>query len=458
MSKFEFPPMPVQVHGIETAYQFPPNKPLFKIQLYDTTTPKYGGGEQRFKWLVFERGDAVAVLLYRKDTQEIVLTRQFRAPTLKCDRRLDDGSYVPINDGQLLEVIAGMELNNEGSENCAVREVKEETGYTITTDRLRRVATFYSSPGGTSERILLYYAEVTEKDADPNFKVGGIDGEENIHVYHMPLSEFFSWIESLSDQPLAELDAKVLIASLFLKQMLKNVPDAKQQPARKGQVTYRYKPDTKLTLTLRMGDLENIKDVDAWINSENTDMEMDRFIGTSVSAFIRYAGAYKDRQGHVLEDTIADDLRKKMGSRRHSRIGTVHDTLPGELGGSNNVIRIFHVATVQGVATRGVMAQVNHIADVTCKALSAVEKRNRARFSKTCKSALLPMIGTGDQGLAPEIAFPEIVKGIVSYFDGHAGGTLKAVHVCAYRMHDAEVAIKFLDENPDFERLQAAGA
>ena len=43
------------------------------------------------------------------------------------------------------------------------REIEEELGYRA--DRSSHIATFYVSPGGSSERIWLYYAEVSEATA-----------------------------------------------------------------------------------------------------------------------------------------------------------------------------------------------------------------------------------------------------------------------------------------------------
>ena len=47
---------------------------------------------------------------------------------------------------------------DETPEGCLVREVLEETGYQIT--KADPVATFFSSPGGSTERIFLFCAEI----------------------------------------------------------------------------------------------------------------------------------------------------------------------------------------------------------------------------------------------------------------------------------------------------------
>ena len=60
------------------------------------------------------------------------------------------------------------------------------------------------------------------------------------------------------------------------------------------------------------GDIENIKEADVWVNSENTNMQMARHYERSISATIRYMGAKKDDFGRVVEDTIANELHKAV--------------------------------------------------------------------------------------------------------------------------------------------------
>jgi len=96
--------------------------------------------------LSLERGDSVAVLLYNLDTDRVILVNQFRYPA-------------HAEGGWITETVAGMLNDHEAPEDAVRREAFEETGYRL--DELRHVATFYASPGGSSERIYLYLAEVT---------------------------------------------------------------------------------------------------------------------------------------------------------------------------------------------------------------------------------------------------------------------------------------------------------
>jgi nudix-type nucleoside diphosphatase (YffH/AdpP family) len=151
--------------------------------------------------LVFERGDSVAALLFNRDTQRVILTEQFRFPTYEK------------GPGWLYEVVAGMIDKGEQAEDAMRREIHEEIGYQ--THELTHIATFYVSPGGSSERIMLYYAEVG--DADRISSGGGLASEhEDIRQVDLTLAELWNALENN-----IILDAKTLIAVQWLKNRLK---------------------------------------------------------------------------------------------------------------------------------------------------------------------------------------------------------------------------------------------
>jgi len=153
--------------------------------------------------LVFERGDAAAVLLFNTDRKCVVLVDQFKAPTLGKG----------LGGGWITEAVAGMVERYETPETAAVRETMEETGYKISA--LRPIAKFFSSPGGTSECIYLYYAEV--RDIDKVGKGGGIEAEgEDIQVKEVPLDELLEMVKCNRIE-----DPKLLIGALWLGEELK---------------------------------------------------------------------------------------------------------------------------------------------------------------------------------------------------------------------------------------------
>ncbi len=157
--------------------------------------------------LVFERGDAVGVLLLNVESKSVVLVEQFRVAVL-VGRRRDDRS---TTDGWITETVAGVIDANETPEAAAIREAFEETGYQIQEPRL--ISKFFTSPGGVSERVFLYFAEVT--DTDRIGKGGGID-DEDIKVVQLAIDELFDRLAQGSIE-----DPKLLIGAYWLQDHLK---------------------------------------------------------------------------------------------------------------------------------------------------------------------------------------------------------------------------------------------
>jgi nudix-type nucleoside diphosphatase (YffH/AdpP family) len=178
---------------------------FFKVDELVVRHQRYDGGmsgEERR--LVFERGDAIAVLLFDADARAAVLVEQFRPPTLIARRRDDPVS----TDGWIVELVAGMIDENETAEQAAIREVLEETGYRIADPK--PIGKYFSSPGGSDERFFLYFARVGEAQREGNG--GGIAGEEDIKVFQLGADDLFDQLEQGAIE-----DPKLAIAAYWLK-------------------------------------------------------------------------------------------------------------------------------------------------------------------------------------------------------------------------------------------------
>ncbi len=130
-------------------------KEIFKGKIINVHVDKIrtkDGGES-FREIVEHPGGVAVVALVNG---KMVLVKQFRKAA----------------DKVLLEIPAGKIEKGESPEKTAVRELKEETGYTAT--RIKHLFTFYSSPGFSSEKIYLYLAE--------NLISGDAEPDENEHV------------------------------------------------------------------------------------------------------------------------------------------------------------------------------------------------------------------------------------------------------------------------------------
>lgn len=147
--------------------------------------------------LVFERGDAVAVLPYDRERRQVVLVQQFRYPAYAREPR----------DGWLWEVIAGMLDEGENAEDAVRREALEEAGYVL--GALHPIATFYVSPGGSTERINLYWSPAT-RQAQVSAG-GGLPGHEDIRVHAFDLDQA---LRMIADGRI--VDAKTIVALQYL--------------------------------------------------------------------------------------------------------------------------------------------------------------------------------------------------------------------------------------------------
>ncbi|KAA5975127.1 MULTISPECIES: GDP-mannose pyrophosphatase NudK [Pantoea] len=123
----------------------------------------------RHKREVYDRGNGATILLYNREKNSVVLTRQFRIAT-----------YVNGNDsGMLIEACAGL-LDDDTPEDCIRKEAIEETGYAV--GEVEKLYTCYMSPGGVTEQVHFFAAEY--HDALRDNAGGGVD-DESIDVLEL---------------------------------------------------------------------------------------------------------------------------------------------------------------------------------------------------------------------------------------------------------------------------------
>lgn len=152
-----------------------------RILSVDVHEVELSGGRTGTREIV-RHGPAVAVIARRRDGR-FVFIRQFR----KAMERM------------CFEVMAGNCDPGEASEASAVRELKEETGYTP--DSIRFLAPIYPSVGYCTERIDIFYADVHEP-GETDF-----DHDEDIETVLLTEEEVDSMIRAGQVQ-----DAKTLAA------------------------------------------------------------------------------------------------------------------------------------------------------------------------------------------------------------------------------------------------------
>jgi len=144
-------------------------------------------GKQIRKFDIIEHNGSVAILTL--DNKNIVMLEQYRASTEK---------YV-------LEIPAGTIEKNEKPEECAMRELEEETGYKA--KNIVHMISYYSSIGYSTELIHCYVATDIYKNSSI------ISDDEIINVKKIEFEELLDMIKTNKI-----IDSKTICAILFYNQ------------------------------------------------------------------------------------------------------------------------------------------------------------------------------------------------------------------------------------------------
>lgn len=142
---------------------------------------------------VYQKSDAVVVLLYNRQQGTVMLTRQFRLATV----------YNNNPDGMLIEACAGHIENGLSPEATVRRELEEETGFRV--QELRPVMRLFMTPGAFTQKLHFYVAAYTPEDRKGR---GGGLAEEGEHIELLEL-RYQEAMEMISRGEI--IDAKTVI-------------------------------------------------------------------------------------------------------------------------------------------------------------------------------------------------------------------------------------------------------
>jgi ADP-ribose pyrophosphatase len=144
---------------------------------------------------IIKHPGAVAILPVTKDGK-IILVEQYR----KALERV------------IVEIPAGKLEAGEKPEDCAYRELEEETGYSC--DNLEWLISFYTSPGFADEIVHLYLATGLNKNVNPAL----LDEDEFVNIIELSLEEAKQFI---SEQKIYDAKTAYAIQYLELKELIK---------------------------------------------------------------------------------------------------------------------------------------------------------------------------------------------------------------------------------------------
>lgn len=160
----------------------------FKIRRDLLQTPD--GRETKFE--IIEHGGSV-ILVPLDEAGNLLFVRQYRHAT----------------GGELLELPAGTRDDDEPFEECAAREIREETG--MEAGKLQKVGEFYLAPGYSTEFMVVYLA--TELKHNPL----EADDDEFLEVEKIPVAEAIRRAER-GEIPDAKSLAALFMALPYLRQ------------------------------------------------------------------------------------------------------------------------------------------------------------------------------------------------------------------------------------------------
>ena len=126
--------------------------------------------EKKIQHEIIEQGGISCVLAI--DESDVIMVKQFRYPF-----------------DEVLEIPAGNIEKSETPEECARRELLEETGYSAT--KLTHLIRFYPSLGYNLQFVDCFLATKLKKISDQK-----LDNNEFVSVSKIPINELFSLVKS----------------------------------------------------------------------------------------------------------------------------------------------------------------------------------------------------------------------------------------------------------------------
>lgn len=139
---------------------------------------------------IIEHPGAVGIVAITDDNK-VLLVRQFRKAIEKV----------------LWEIPAGKLEQGESPKDCAIRELKEETGYSA--NNIKLIHKFYTSSGFSNQKIYVYLATDLEKGECC------LDEDEFLELHEVNLNDAYEMINKNDIE-----DAKTSIGLLLAKELL----------------------------------------------------------------------------------------------------------------------------------------------------------------------------------------------------------------------------------------------
>lgn len=248
---------------------------------------------------------------------------------------------------------------------------------------------------------------------------------------------FYKLLHKSVEQALQSGNVDSLVHGLFRGL---NVTRRPKVIRRRRTMTYQFgqtsNSNTDRQFCIVTGDIADVMGVHAWVNPENTAMQMGRFYDNSTSATIRYYSAKRDRNGFVIKDCVGDSLRRAMRHAPVAAPGAVFATRSGMLRKTNGVKVILHVAAQHGEPSKGYLT-VRNAMNCISNCLRTIDNINnspllRIRYGGSIGSVLIPLFGVKSPERIPEQCASDLVQAATYYFEKFPNSSIAHVYFAAY--------------------------
>lgn len=225
---------------------------------------------------------------------------------------------------------------------------------------------------------------------------------------------------------------------------LKSRPKDTRIIAESKKIEYEFKYKKRRILGMITGDIQQVRGIDLWVNSENTNLQMARFYDPTMSGLIRYLGAIKDEEGNVTDDVVARALLESVGDEFPSvKPSLAFTTTSGSLKETHGVQAIIHVTTVFGEVNRG-YTPIKNLGICVQNALVQAEKFAETNNRRNV-SIVFPLFGTGAaKGKIDDVA-QNLFYAALSYFETSQDSRIEKVYFLAWKEYEKEKCVNVLN-------------
>lgn len=310
--------------------------------------------------------------------------------------------------------------------------------------------------------------------------------DEALNKFDIPRAQCVDWREANDAQT-----EKLMVA---VREAIKRTKNERQQwqSQLSGKVALAAKAKSKeymvkgvpgssaVRVYLAAGDITAMTGIDVIVNSENTQMQMGRYIDApSLSAQLRLKGSYLNGSGQIIEDSVQSELYQQLtrADDYYTFPVSLAYVVPTHAGHKrshlvkNKIRYIFHAATIdarpQGFGKQTMTSETD-LQKTVCNCLDMVERVNEARgviseentpryagevaaqdSYQPITSIIFPVFGTGHGGRNDyEAVVRAMARAIAEYVaENHSkpGFTLTEIYIGAFSNTDYTTAQNEMD-------------